>query len=248
MNERLTEIYGETQKIFKIYELCHGKDFIKKLAEDGPFQSTLGFTLRATLNTNSNRQFLNHRPIRSQDEFIVGYMFPSYNGNVKLYVNDMRISDVNVTAGVIYAPVFDLFWYPIRDLKHISLQFYNFTNGTFDIETEPFYIISLHDEKFDNTPTKITHIVNKDKSLLMRFWYPRTDNLTIYTMGGPNPEYLDNHSMVLDYPYRSAATIIQRICRKFLERKTQKATKPLPTDSFYLKIVLHPLQEKSGRK
>jgi hypothetical protein len=232
MDQRLTEVYGQVQKILKTYELCHGQNYIQKLVEDGPFQSSLGFTLRATLHTNVDGKFVNHRPITSEDELIVGYMFPSYNGQVKLYVNDLMISDINATAGVIYAPVFGLFWYPIRDLNMTTLHFYNFTDGPFHIETEPFYILSLHDERFDNRPTEITNIVNQDKSLMMRFWYPRTDNLTIYSMKGfsyPDhlKEYLkDNpNPKVLNYPYYNIAVLLQRACREYLKRENQKIIK-----------------------
>jgi hypothetical protein len=246
MDQRLIEVYGQVQKILKTYELCHGQNYIQKLAEDGPFSSSLGFTLRATLHTNPDRNFVNHRPITSEDEFIVGYTFPSYNGQVKLYVNDLRISDINVIAGKLYAPVFGLFWYPIRDLNMTTLHFYNFTDGPFQIETEPFYILSLNDEKFDNHTTEIINLVNRDKSLMMRFWYPRTDNLTIYSMKGfsyPDhlKEYLkDNpNPKLLNYPYNNMAKTIQRACRKYLQKLESKSV-----DSYHLRIVLRPSDEE----
>ena len=229
MDQRLTEVYAQVQKILKTYELCHGKDYLQKLTEDGPFRSSLGFTLRATLHTNFNHEFVNHRPITSEDELIVGYMFPSYNGQVKLYVNDLRISDINVTAGMLYAPVFGLFWYPIRDLNLMNLHFYNFTDGPFHIETEPFYILSLHDERFDNHPTEITNVVNQDKTSMMRFFFDQ-HNLGIYSMKnllwypGQIPAYLEDNPnpKILNYPYINIAILLQRACRGYLKRENLK--------------------------
>jgi hypothetical protein len=217
MDERLTQVYGQVQKILKTYEMCHGEDFIQKLAEDGPFQSSFGFTLRATLH-NDPPKVGGRRNVSSLDEYIVGYMFPNYNGLVKLSVNNLYISNHKVTAKTIYAPVFSLFWYPFRDMDHTKLHFWDLT--------EPFYILSIHDQIFDNKPTEITNVINREKTQIMRFWYPE-HNLTIYSMKSDRREYLNDHpdSKILNYPYHNIVSVIQRGCRQFLRRDNYKNIK-----------------------